>query len=365
MRAAVLETPNAPLVVTDVELDDPHPGEVLVRVCHCGVCHSDLSMVDGSFPPPGPTVLGHEAAGIVEAVGDGVTMVGVGDHVVLTPCPPCGRCYWCLRSEWSACENSRSLMTFSHGDGGTRLRRGDEVVYRGLGVAAFAERVVTDQTGAVPVPEDLPLDVLCVLGCAVQTGVGAVLHTAKVPPGATVLVLGLGGVGLSVVQGAVLAAAARIVVSDPVPQRRELARRFGATDLLDPASDDVVAACFDLTGGIGVDVAFEAAGRSALLGPAIDATRFGGTTVLVGVPPVSDALTYASAAIFGATEKKLLGCLLGGANSRRDIPMLVDLWRQGRLDLASMITARRPLDQINEALDDLAAGVGVRTVIDL
>jgi Zn-dependent alcohol dehydrogenase len=367
VRAAVLEEAGAPLVVhDDIDIEEPRAGEVLVRVRHCGVCHSDVSIADGAFPSALPVILGHEAAGVVEAVGPGVTTHEVGDHVVLTPCPPCGSCAWCQRGEWSLCVNSDSMVTSSHPDGGTRLSRGGEVVYRGVGVAAFAEQVVIQASGAVKVPHDVALDVACVIGCAVQTGVGAVLNTAGVREGDTVLVFGAGGVGLSVVQGARLAGASRILVSDPVAERRERARALGATHVIDPTVDDVPTAALDLTpGGIGVDWAFDAVGRSALLATGIDATRKGGTTVMVGVPPIDDAFTYPLPALLAITEKKLIGSLLGSCNSLRDIPRLLDLAAAGRLDLSALITARTTLDGINQAFDDIRTATGVRTVLEL
>lgn len=366
MRAAVLETVGEALVIRDdVEVEEPRAGEVAVRVAHCGVCHSDLSMVDGTFPSLVPIVLGHEAAGVVEAVGPGVTSVAVGDHVVLTPAPPCGTCPWCIRGEWSLCRNSDALLTASHPDGGTRLSRGGEVVHRGLAVAAFAETVIIQETGAVKIPDDVPLDLACLIGCAVQTGVGAVINTAGVQEGDTVLVMGLGGVGLSVVQGARLAGASQVIVSDPLADRRERAMALGATHALGP-DDDVVMASHDLTvDGIGVDWAFDAAGRSSLIAAGIDATRKGGTTVMVGVPALTDPFTYALPAAMAIGGKKLVGCLLGSCNSLRDIPRLVALAQSGRLDLAALVTGRRPLDEINDAMDDLRNGTGVRTVIDV
>jgi len=365
MRAAVLDAPGASLqIYDDIEAEAPHAGEVAVRVTHCGVCHSDLHLVDGSMPPMTPVVLGHEAAGVVEAVGAGVTRLVPGDHVVLTPCPPCGQCYWCLRGEFSICTNSMALATSTHPDGGTRLSRGGAVVYRGLGVAAFAEIVITQETGAVKIPDDVPLDVACVVGCAVQTGVGAVIHTAKVAPGDSVLVLGLGGVGLSVVQGARLAGATTIIASDPLEARREAARRFGATHVVDPTTDDLQGTVMGLT-EVGVDVAFDAVGRVALVQAGLAATRGGGTTVMVGVPPIDEQLVIESPTFFAFAEKKLVGCLLGGVNSPRDIPRLIDLWRAGLLDLEGLVTARRPLSEINDAFDDLRAGRGIRTVISI
>lgn len=366
MRAAVLEQVGvAPTIHDDVELEAPRVTEVVVRVAHCGVCHSDLSVVDGTFPAPLPVILGHEAAGVVEEVGAGVTLVAPGDRVVLTPCAPCGHCPFCVRGHPSLCANGDALITATHPDGGTRLSRGGEVVHRGLAMAAFAERVVIQESGVVPVPDDIPLDVACLIGCGVQTGVGAVLNTAGVAEGDTVVIFGLGGVGLSVVQGARLASASRIIVSDPVPERRELALRLGATDAVDPGDADVVAAVLDLTGGLGVDWAFDAAGRSALIAAGIDATRKGGTTVMVGVPGLDDPFTYPLPAILAVGEKKLIGSLLGSCHAHRDIPRFLDLARAGQLDLPALVTGHRPLDELGAAFDDLRAGVGVRTVIDL
>ncbi len=363
MKAALLQAPGQPLCVAeDIEIRAPGAGEVRVAIRHCGLCHSDLSIIDGTFPAPVPIVLGHEAAGIVDAVGPGIDHLHVGDHVVLTPCPPCGRCYWCVRGEPGVCVNAAGIQTNTFRDGTTGLTRGDVCVYRGLGLGAFAEYVLTPAAGAVKIPADAPLDVACVIGCAVQTGVGAVLNTAKVEEGATVLVMGLGGVGLSVVQGARLAGAARIIVSDPVAERRVVATRCGATDLLDPAQDDLLAACMRLT-GVGVDYAFETVGRSSLVQLGIAATRAGGTTVCVGAAPMTDAIEIAPAVLFTVSEKKLLGCILGSSNSLREIPRLVTLWQAGRLDLDSLVTARRPLYEINEAAADLRAGRGIRTVL--
>jgi Zn-dependent alcohol dehydrogenase len=364
MRAALLEHYGQPLVlVDDVDIEPPHAGEVQVRVQHCGVCHSDLSVADGALPAPVPTVLGHEAAGIVERVGEGVTSLSPGDRVVLTPCPPCGQCYYCDRGEFSICVNSLGLLTSSLPDGGTRLSRDGEQIFRGLAVGAFGELVTMQEAGAVKVPDDVPLDVACVIGCAVQTGVGAVINTAKVEPGATVLVTGLGGVGLSIVQGAVLAGASRVIVSDPVADRRRAAVAFGATDEVDPTAADVVAVTQELTGGIGADYAFEAAGRAALIEAGLQATRFGGTVVVVGVPPLTETVTINPIALFQTAEKKLLGSLLGSVNARRDIPLLVSLWQAGRLDLEGLVTQRRPMAEVNEAFDDLRQSRGIRTVL--
>ena len=364
MRAALLEASEKPLaIVDDVDIEDPRAGEVRVRVSHCGVCHSDLSLVNGTFPFVAPTVLGHEAAGVVDAVGPGVTSVAPGDKVVLSPIPACDNCYWCARAEYGCCVNAASISSGLLNDGRTPLSRQGLPVLRGVGLGGFAEFVITAESGAIKVDDDTPLDVACVIGCALQTGVGAVLNTARVPPGASVLVAGAGGIGISIAQGARIAGATRIIVSDPVAERRAMATSFGATDVIDPACDDVLAAVRDLTGGIGVDFAFDAVGAGPVIETCIWATRNGGTTVLVGAGGMDESLTLAPPVLFTLSERKLMGCLLGSCNGRRDIPRLLALWRAGGLDLEGMITARRPLAEVNEAMADMTAGVGIRTVL--
>lgn len=362
MNAALLEIPGQPLQIGSVEIAAPGAGAVRVRVRHCGVCHSDLSIADGIFPAAVPIILGHEAAGVVEEVGEGVTDLVVGDPVVLTPCPPCGTCYWCVRGEPSVCVNAAGIQTNTFRDGSTGLSRGGEVVYRGVGVGAFAEYVVTPVTGAVKIPRDVPLDIACVIGCAVQTGVGAVFNTARVEAGATVLVIGLGGIGLSIVQGARIAGAARILAADPIAERRQVALSLGATDVIDPGQQDLLGRTLEIT-TLGVDYAFDAVGRSDLIQTGLAATRTGGTTVCVGAPPLEDAITIPMPALFVLNEKKLLGCALGSSNSLREIPRLIALWQTGRLDLEALVTARRPLHEINEACADLRSGRGIRTVL--
>jgi Zn-dependent alcohol dehydrogenase len=365
MRAAVLEAQGQPLVLRDdIAIEEPKAGQVRVRVSHCGICHSDLSTVDGVFPSPLPIVLGHEASGVVDAVGVGVTRLAPGDPVVLTPCPPCGSCYWCLRGEPGVCEGTLGIMTHTFADGTTGLSRNGETIYRGLNVGGFGEYVVTGENGAVKIPADVPLEIACVIGCAVQTGVGAVLNTAKVEEGASVLVQGLGGIGLSAVQGARIAGASRIIVSDPVATRRDAAKSLGATDFIDPAAGDVATLAREIA-PVGVDYAFECAGRAALVESGIAAARNGGTIVCVGAPPIDEGITIAPAAAFTVSEKKLMGCTLGSSNSLREIPRLIALWQAGRLDLEALITARRPLAEINEAMTSLREAQGVRTVLSL
>ncbi|MAI77577.1 MAG: alcohol dehydrogenase [Deltaproteobacteria bacterium] len=365
MLAAVLDTAAAPMKIMEIDIQDPGPGQVRVGVRHCGCCHSDLSIAEGTFPAPVPIVLGHEASGVVDAVGSGVHHLKPGDHVVLTSCPPCGNCYWCVRGQASSCVNSMSIMTNQFLDGTTGLSRNGEVVYRGVGLGGFAEYVLTEAHGAVKIDKEVPLEVACVVGCAVQTGVGAVLNTAEVTEGSTVLVLGLGGIGLSVVQGARLAGATRIFVSDPLAERREAAGALGATDLIDPTREDVISEAQLKTGGIGVDYAFECAGHGDLITQAMTATRNAGTIVCVGAPPIDHNITVAPASLFVMTAKRLMGTILGGCNSLREIPRMIGLYQTGRLDLEALITSRRPLTEINEAMDDLSKGRGIRTVLDV
>jgi Zn-dependent alcohol dehydrogenase len=363
MRAALLEENNEPLsIVDDVETEDPRPGEVVVKVSNCGICHSDLTMIDAPGGGQLPVVLGHEAAGVVEEVGPGVTRLAKGDKVMLTPLPPCGHCYYCVREQPSLCVDAQIFMTGLRGDGTSPLSRGGKVVHRGFSVAGFGEYTVVSELSAIKVPEDTPLDVVCVIGCAIQTGVGAVLNTAKVPEGATVFVAGLGGIGVSIVQGARLAGAARIIVSDPVAERRDHAANFGATDVLDPTKDDVVARARELTGGIGVDYAFDGAGSAKVVQDCINASRIGGTTVMVGAP-MDPVLEIPIPALFLTHEKKITGSLLGSCNSHRDVPRFIALWQNGKLDFEGMISQRRTIDDINAGFEDMRAGRGIRTVL--
>jgi S-(hydroxymethyl)glutathione dehydrogenase/alcohol dehydrogenase len=363
MRAALLEKTQQPLVVVDdLEIEGPGPREVVVKISHCGICHSDMTMVD--LPAGGqlPAVFGHEAAGVVEEVGGSVTRLSMGDKVMLTPIPSCGSCYYCVRSEFSLCVDGQNFMTGLRADGSTPLSRGGDAVFQGFGLAGWGEYALIDEGRAIKVAEDTPLEIACVIGCAVQTGVGAVLNTAKVEEGATVLIMGLGGIGISLVQGARLASASRIIVSDPVAERRDYASNFGATDILDPNQDDVVARAIELTGGIGVDYAFDGAGSASLISAGLQASRIGGTTVMVGA--AMDPLELPLPAMFLTQEKKLIGSLLGSCNGHYDIPRFLALWRKGALDLESMISHRRPIEDVNLGLDDMRQNRGLRTVLE-
>lgn len=364
MRAALLTGPNEAIeIVDDVEVEDPRPGEVLVAVRYCGICHSDITVQETGHTVP--VVLGHEAAGVVEAVGPGVGHLAVGDHVMLTPLAPCGHCPACARHEATACPDALAFSMSSRPDGSTPLRRNGEPVFRGLGVGGWAERTVVSASGAVRIADDVPLDIACVIGCAMQTGVGAVFNSAAVERGSTVLVMGLGGIGQAIVQGAVIAGATDIIVSDPVESRREVASGFGATHLVDPTSDDLDAVVADVTAGSGVDYAFDAAGRAALVEQGIANTRVGGTTVMVGAPPFEEGVTIDAAVLFMTLQKRLVGSLLGHCWPDRDIPLLLDLWRSGRLDLEGMISHRMGLSEVNEGIARLHAADGIRTVLDI
>jgi len=365
MRASVLEGLGSRLVVADdVDVEDPHPGEVRVQATHCGVCHSDLHFVHGDLPTPFPVVLGHEAAGVVETVGAGVDSLAVGDKVILTLQAQCGRCYFCARGATHLCVLGNGVSTGVLPDGGTRLSRGGNVVYRGVGLGGFAEYVVAPASCAVKVAADTPLDIACLLGCAVQTGVGAVLNTAGVGVGDTVMVIGLGGVGISAVQGARLAGASRIVGVDPVASRRAQSLAFGVSDAIDPAEDDIAGAALELTGGIGLDHVIDTAATPATITSGIMAIRPGGSVTVVGVPGFEDTIELPVIA-WALSEKRVTGSFMGSSNSHREFPRLLDLWRAGRLDLDSMVTTTRSLSEIPDAFDDLVAGHGLRTVIDL
>ncbi len=367
MKAAVLYENGKPIQIeTDIDIIEPRAGEVRVNVAYCSLCHSDYSVISGAMGPiAGPIIVGHEAAGVVESVGEGVHHLAPGDHVILTPVPPCGQCYYCQRGDHSLCTNGHSIATNRLPDGVTGLSQNGNEILRGVGVGALAEQVVAPSSGAIKIPDDIPLDIACVVGCAMQTGVGAVLNTAKVETGATCLILGLGGIGLATVQGAKLASASKIIVSDPLPERRELAKKLGATHTIDPNSEDVQAQAMLLTDGIGVDYAFETAGLASLIELGVNASRAGGMTVCVGAPPIEQGVKLDNVVIFTSMEKKLCGCLLGSCNSPYDIPRMMNFYQSEQLDLESMVGRMRPLEEINEAFDDLHHGREIRTVMKI
>lgn len=363
MSAALLEAWNEPLVIVDdVDIADPKTNEVLIEIAHCGLCHSDVGVMTGESPIPPPIILGHEACGTVVDVGPGVTAVAPGQRVMIAPIPACGRCYFCVRGDFTLCEEGMTLVTSTMVDGTVRTTRNGTDVSQGLSVGGFAEYAVVSANAVVPIPDDVDLEVVSVIGCAVQTGVGAALNTAKVDTGDTVLVMGLGGIGIAVVQGARLGGASKIIVSDPVAERRDRAEHFGATHAIDPTSQDVVAEVQKLTGGIGVDHAFDAAGHTAVFEAGYQAIRRGGLVVAIGAGAITDMVSVSRLDLM-MSGKRLSGCLLGSVNPRRDIPAYIDLYKAGRLDLEAMVTHRRPLSEINEAVADMHAGIGLRTVL--
>ena len=341
----------------DVHLDNPGDRDVLVRIAASGVCHTDLSIQEGSIPHRVPCVLGHEGAGEILAVGKDVEAVSVGDHVVISWIPSCGRCTRCLGGQANLCRGNR---LGADGLPARHLRIGGEPVWAGLGTATFAERTVVPVDAVVRIPLDVPLDLAALVGCGVTTGVGAAMFTAKVRPGATVIVFGCGGVGVNVIQGARIAGAAEIVAVDSLPAKFELARHFGATHTTTP--DGVAELVETLTDGEGFDDAFEVVGSSATIRAAFDATRRGGTCV-VGAGRADELVSFNAFELF-SSEKHLIGSLYGSADVRTDFDQILRLWRYGRLDLERLITRRIDLSEINAALSAVKHGDVLRTVIE-
>lgn len=354
-------TASRPLALEEVELGGPRPGELLVRIEAAGVCHSDVSVVDGSRVRPLPMALGHEAAGVVEEAGAGVHDVKAGDHVVLTFVPSCGRCAECSAGRPALCVPAAAANgagTLLHGP--PLLRdAGGRPIFHHLGVSGFARHAVVARESAVVVPSDVPIATAALFGCAVLTGSGAVLHTAGVRPGQSVAVFGLGGVGLAAVMGAAVASAWPIVAVDPVEAKRALALELGATHAFAP--EEAEKAVKDLTRG-GVEVGFEAAGVPAVLEAAFRATRRGGTTVAMGLPHPSRTLTL-SALAFAGEGRTLVGSYMGSSAPQRDLPRYVALWKAGRMPVDRLRSASLPLERVNEAFEALAAGLAVRQVL--
>ena len=363
VRAAVLDRPGQPVRVTEVELARPRAGEVEVAVAAAGVCHSDLHIVLGDWPHPVPVVLGHEGAGVVAAVGPGVTTVSPGDHVVLSWVPACGQCRYCRRGRPAQCQLVAEVVAPGGvlADGTSRLRAGGQPAYHYLGVSSFAERAVVAESAAIRVRQDAPLDLAALVGCAVATGVGAVQNTAEVPPGASVAVIGCGGVGLSCVQGARLAGAARIVAVDVVAGKLAVARRLGATDTVHADGRPAVAALRALVPE-GLDYVFDAIGKIETTEQAIAALGLGGSAVVVGLPPSGQQARFDPLALAEA-DQRILGCNYGSITPQRDIPRLVDLVMTGDLDLESMVSDRRPLAEAAAALADLRSGRTLRQLL--
>ncbi|SEG83862.1 S-(hydroxymethyl)glutathione dehydrogenase / alcohol dehydrogenase [Thermomonospora echinospora] len=357
MRVAIAYEAGRPPVVEDLPVPDIGPRDVLVRIAASGICHTDLNVLEGRSALPLPIALGHEGCGTVEEVGPQVRRVRPGDRVLASVVPACGTCWQCVNGMSQQCELNplvKAAVRFELADG----RRAAAV----CGCGTFAEAMVVHEASVVPVRTDLADEQLALLGCGVTTGLGAALNTAAVTPGSSVAVVGCGGVGQSVVQGARIAGAAMIIAVDPMPGRREAGRRAGATHTVDPAAGDPVVQVRELTGGRGADYAFEAVGRPELMVAAFDMARAHGTVTLVGMPPPGSALTLpAMQAVFSG--KRLAGSVLGGAQILRDFPRFIRLAESGRLDLGSMVSRRIKLDEVAHGLDLVARAEGVRTVI--
>jgi S-(hydroxymethyl)glutathione dehydrogenase/alcohol dehydrogenase len=357
VRAALLLGVNDPLVVETVTPEPLGPHDVRVRVDASGVCHSDLSIATGLVPMPPPVILGHEGAGTVLEVGAAVTRVREGDRVISSFVPACGECWYCIHDQSNFCERMLDVSMARHS-----RREDGKKVFSMSGLGTFADEMINHEWSLVAVETDLPAEQLALIGCGVMTGVGAALNTAQVQPGSTVAIIGLGGVGQAVVQGARLAGAARVIAIDPVAMKRTTAAELGATDLVDPADGDVAQQVQALTGGRGADYGFEVVGRPETMIQARDVTRRGGTVTIVGMPKFDATVTFPAYSMF-FDEKRLLGSNYGSAHVRRDFPRLVRLIEGGFLDIAHMVTRTIALDEINEAFAAMLAGDVIRSVI--
>jgi Zn-dependent alcohol dehydrogenase len=366
MRAALLPAPGTPLRVVELELAEPGPGEVRVRLHASGVCSDDLNVLDGTVHVPCPLVPGHEGAGVVEALGEGVDGVAVGDHVALSWAPYCGRCEECLRDLPHLCSTAWPLMlTGGMLGGGTRLRFGGAEVHHYCFLSSFAERAVVPARSCVPIHPDVPFEVAALLGCAVTSGVCAVWRTAAVRPGDRVAVFGLGGTGLSALLGAIAAGAGLVVAVDAREQRRARALDLGADAAVaaDSSPEETAAAVLEASGG-GVDYAFETSARPAAVQAAFLSTRARGATVMLGIPRADAELTLPALPI-PRMERRVLGSIYGSARPDRDFPLILEAYRRGRLPLDRLISHRVPLERVGEAVDAVRSGDAARAVLEL
>lgn len=357
-RGAILRAIGEPLHVEEIELAPLAPEQVRVRIAASGVCHSDLSQATGALPAGTPCVLGHEGAGVIEDVGASVSHVKPGDHVVIAWVAACGHCWFCARGEVHLCRNAirdTYAMPYATDAEGSPL-------FTSMGVSSFATSTNCLGRAVVPIDTDIPLEIASLIGCGVATGAGAALNTAPVEHGSSVAVIGLGGVGLAALMAANVRGAAEIIAVDPVGTRRDAAIELGATHAVDPGEGDVVAQIRSITGRRGADYIFEAVGRRATIEAAVKATRRGGTTCIVGAAPPDETLSLSAYDLY-MHGKTLIGCQYGSVTPARDFPMLLALWRTGRLPLEKLITRRIGLDEVNSAFDDLRQGNGIRSVI--
>lgn len=358
MKAVVVDAPNE-YSVQDLTLDPPQAGEVWVDVKATGVCRSDYSVINGTIPTEFPLVLGHEGAGIVREVGEGVTHVKAGDHVVLSFIPNCGECFYCEHDQANLCSSKDAVHGYML-DGTSRVKRGSEELRVMTQLGCMAEACVAPAISVIKIDEEIPLASAALVGCGVMTGVGAAINTAKVAKGSTVAVFGCGGIGLSIIQGARIAGAGKVIAVDTMANKLEMAKKFGATHAVElgNAHEYIV----ELTEGRGADYCFEAVGKGELMQIAEAATRPGGTCTVVGVGSMEDqfVLNPFMLPLFG---KSILGSMYGGCNPKRDFPRLLDYYREGKLNLDGMITNTYSLDQASKAFEDLVAGVNARGVI--
>lgn len=362
-NAAVLYEYGKPLIVEELDLEGPKPGEVLVEYKAAGICHSDLSILTGKFAmPPIPCVAGHEGAGVVVEVGAGVTRVKPGDHVLAIWVPSCGQCYYCIRHQPYLCVQRDRARTGVMIDGTTRLKKGKLSIVSMMGVGTFSNHNVLSEKSVLPMDKDISFEAAAVTGCAVVTGVGAVLNTAKVEPGSSVAVVGIGGVGLNVIQGALLANATTIIAIDLLDNKLELARQFGATHTINPGKENLQEKINSITGGIGVDYSFEVIGTPKTSQMAFDIIRRGGAAVMVGIAGAQDTIPLPLPQISGM-EKRVLGCYYGSANLLADLKTLLDLYKNGRIKVMELITTHYPLKEINKGFEDLKSGGNARGVI--
>src|SRR5215510_2939666 len=359
-RAAVLYEVRKPVVVEDVELLEPGPQEIQVRWVANGVCHSDLHVITGDYPHPLPVVLGHEAAGVVEKIGSGVTTVKPGDHVCSSYIPSCGRCGYCINGQPTLCalrDHPRWFML----DGTPRFRKNGAGLHHFLQVSGYASHSVLLEESVIPIRKDVPLDIACLVSCGVLAGAGPVFNRAKVPPGASVAVFGCGGVGLNTIQAARLVGAGEIIAVDVMKQTLAWAEAFGATHVVDASKEDPVARLQALSGRSGVDFAFEVVGTQKTMEQALHSTHRGGTCVVVGVSPAGTRLSIDPSLLL--QQRVLTGSSFGGGHQRTDVPMLIDLYMSGKYKLDELISRRLPLGELNRAFDLMLQGEVKRSVI--
>ncbi|MDP3746180.1 MAG: Zn-dependent alcohol dehydrogenase [Phenylobacterium sp.] len=357
MKAAVLREVGKPLQIEDVQINKPGPHEVLIRTKAAGLCHSDLHFMEGSYPHPLPAVLGHESAGVVEAIGSEVRTVKVGDHVITCLSAYCGHCESCLTGHLSLCV---SPETKRGPDDEPRLSTANGPMIQYLNLSSFAEQMLIHEHACVAIRKDMPLDRAALIGCSVMTGVGAAIHTSNVRPGETVAVIGCGGVGLAAINGAAIAGAGRVIAIDMVSSKGNLAMEFGATDFIDASQTDAVKEVIEMTKG-GVHHSFEAIGLSKTAEQAFNMLRRGGTANVIGMIPVGQTITLMGAAFLG--EKRIQGSLMGSNRFPVDMPRLVDFYMSGKLKLDQMVSQRIRLDQVNEGFADMKKGELARSVI--